>query len=328
MSSSKMMNDIYLGWSLAAMRSPVRNLGVGGIANADVKVRVDGDHAPGAEMGDPFLAWAPASLLSKQDRCVQPCDNLPLWRSINSSDQSHMKTLAMLSRSAKLEESGQEKITDYAFIVAGLRMLWGYRGDIAASTHLAFQEFCKYGGFQQPDEIWGPGKWKTLPEKPGKTVYSLTGDGHEIGRFLRGWHDRVFTRFYAVEARPVAADSSEDAPFQCLIDVGVSSPILEALCADVPKGRQQGSDEWQNLSKKDLERLVWTHPRQQLAGRFNVSDMAITKRCKRLEISRPPRGFWQKARMGDEAAISKFLKVKKVVPPSWWTVADIDKGEM
>lgn len=48
------------------------------------------------------------------------------------------------------------------------------------------------------------------------------------------------------------------------------------------------------ISKEELERLVWDNPVTKIAEGFNVSDVAIGKRCKVLGIKKPPRGYWAK----------------------------------
>lgn len=48
------------------------------------------------------------------------------------------------------------------------------------------------------------------------------------------------------------------------------------------------------ITKKDLEKLIWEYPTTKIACMFNVSDKTIEKFCKKLNISKPPRGFWNK----------------------------------
>lgn len=47
-------------------------------------------------------------------------------------------------------------------------------------------------------------------------------------------------------------------------------------------------------SKEDLEKLIWEKSAVQLSKELGVSDKAIEKRCKKLEIQKPPRGYWAK----------------------------------
>lgn len=48
------------------------------------------------------------------------------------------------------------------------------------------------------------------------------------------------------------------------------------------------------ISKEVLEKLVWEIPTIKIAEMFNMSDVAIGKRCKKYGISKPPRGYWMK----------------------------------
>jgi len=46
------------------------------------------------------------------------------------------------------------------------------------------------------------------------------------------------------------------------------------------------------VSPEELYALVWSRPTTEVAKVFGVSDKAIEKRCKRLGIPKPPRGYW------------------------------------
>lgn len=48
------------------------------------------------------------------------------------------------------------------------------------------------------------------------------------------------------------------------------------------------------ISKEELERLVWEKPTTEIAKEFGVSDSAISKRCKKNNIQKPPRGYWSR----------------------------------
>jgi hypothetical protein len=47
-------------------------------------------------------------------------------------------------------------------------------------------------------------------------------------------------------------------------------------------------------SAEELQRLVWELSTVQLSKQLGVSDKAIEKRCKKLGVSKPPRGYWAK----------------------------------
>lgn len=53
-----------------------------------------------------------------------------------------------------------------------------------------------------------------------------------------------------------------------------------------------------NLTREQLYEKVWTTPGIKLAAEFGLSDVAIAKRCKKLEVPRPSRGYWAKLEAG------------------------------
>jgi len=55
---------------------------------------------------------------------------------------------------------------------------------------------------------------------------------------------------------------------------------------------RQNRIQWPN--KEELEKLVWKKPTSQLAEEFGVSDKAVEKWCKKYNIKKPTRGYWQK----------------------------------
>lgn len=48
------------------------------------------------------------------------------------------------------------------------------------------------------------------------------------------------------------------------------------------------------VDREELEQYVWQMPTTEVARLFGVSDKAIEKRCKLLDIDKPPRGYWAK----------------------------------
>lgn len=47
-------------------------------------------------------------------------------------------------------------------------------------------------------------------------------------------------------------------------------------------------------SREDLQKMLWEEPTSSIAKKLGVSDNAITKRCKKLDIVKPGLGYWQK----------------------------------
>jgi len=62
------------------------------------------------------------------------------------------------------------------------------------------------------------------------------------------------------------------------------------------------------LSREELHDLIWSKPTAKLANEFGVSDVAIAKWCKKMEIPKPPRGYWAKKRVGKNVPNKPRLK--------------------
>jgi hypothetical protein len=55
------------------------------------------------------------------------------------------------------------------------------------------------------------------------------------------------------------------------------------------------------LAQYNRERLyeeVWLEPTQKVAARYGISDVALSKVCKQLDVPKPPRGYWAKKAAG------------------------------
>jgi len=48
------------------------------------------------------------------------------------------------------------------------------------------------------------------------------------------------------------------------------------------------------IQREALYKEVWRTPVSQLAGKYGMSDVALAKICKRMQIPLPPRGYWAK----------------------------------
>jgi hypothetical protein len=68
------------------------------------------------------------------------------------------------------------------------------------------------------------------------------------------------------------------------------------------------SDNTHRLTRQDLYQLVWSEPMSQLAKRFGVSDVGLSKACRRAVIPVPERGYWARRQAGK-------LTVQQPLPP-------------
>jgi hypothetical protein len=55
------------------------------------------------------------------------------------------------------------------------------------------------------------------------------------------------------------------------------------------------------LSREELFLLVWERPTQEIARAMGISDVALAKRCKKLQVPKPPPGYWAKIRAGKQS---------------------------
>src|SRR3954447_12619929 len=51
-------------------------------------------------------------------------------------------------------------------------------------------------------------------------------------------------------------------------------------------------------NREQLYAEVWSEPTQVVAARYGISDVALSKVCKQLNIPKPGRGYWAKKTAG------------------------------
>lgn len=54
------------------------------------------------------------------------------------------------------------------------------------------------------------------------------------------------------------------------------------------------------VRRTELYDLVWSVPMKDLAPHFDISDVALAKRCKKADIPVPPRGYWARKQAGQK----------------------------
>lgn len=60
------------------------------------------------------------------------------------------------------------------------------------------------------------------------------------------------------------------------------------------------SGQWNTYNREKLYKEVWAKPVVQVAVQYGVSDVAIHKICKSLNVPVPPRGYWARIRAGEK----------------------------
>jgi hypothetical protein len=64
-----------------------------------------------------------------------------------------------------------------------------------------------------------------------------------------------------------------------------------------------------NLTREELFDLVWSTPMSKLAKRFSISDVALAKTCKKLNVPTPARGYWAQIAAGAKPTRPQLPKV-------------------
>ncbi len=59
-------------------------------------------------------------------------------------------------------------------------------------------------------------------------------------------------------------------------------------------------DEAVRMTRKELYKQVWEQPMSRLAQQFGISDVALAKKCRKLRIPVPGRGYWRKLEVGQK----------------------------
>lgn len=52
------------------------------------------------------------------------------------------------------------------------------------------------------------------------------------------------------------------------------------------------------LMREELYTHVWAEPMIQVAARYKITGRGLAKACERLGVPVPPRGYWQRKRVG------------------------------
>ena len=52
------------------------------------------------------------------------------------------------------------------------------------------------------------------------------------------------------------------------------------------------------IRRKELYEKIWKVPASELAAQYGLSDVGLSKICKKLKVPKPPRGYWTKLQFG------------------------------
>lgn len=72
------------------------------------------------------------------------------------------------------------------------------------------------------------------------------------------------------------------------------------------------------LSREALYIRIWETPTVKLAKEFGISDVAVGKICRRLEVPKPPLGYWRKVETGYKKKIPPLPAPSDKTKPGVW----------
>src|SRR5271157_3443180 len=65
-----------------------------------------------------------------------------------------------------------------------------------------------------------------------------------------------------------------------------------------------------HLHRDELYNQIWTEPTTKLASKYGISDVGLSKICKKLKIPKPPVGYWSMIRSGEKITRPSLPKLK------------------
>ena len=84
----------------------------------------------------------------------------------------------------------------------------------------------------------------------------------------------------------------------CGATVGTGNYSGRTLPCGVPPAPAPSSYVVAHYDRERLYEEVWSEPTQAVARTYGISDVALTKVCKQLQVPKPPRGYWAKKQNG------------------------------
>jgi hypothetical protein len=68
------------------------------------------------------------------------------------------------------------------------------------------------------------------------------------------------------------------------------------------------------IHRDELYEQVWKLPVSRLAPKYGISDVGLSKICRKLKVPKPPRGYWTKIQFGKKVRQTPLIDVKKKFP--------------
>ena len=142
------------------------------------------------------------------------------------------------------------------------------------------------------------GYWTKL--NYGKSVEQtpLSGDGDAVVELIQETvNSTKDTEKHKLQEKTASKSSPASSPVETPPQKPPESEAAQPT-VDPPKTIEKFGQAYNVYHRETLYQEVWSMPVTEVAKRYKVSDVAIHKVCKSLDIPTPPQGYWAKLRAG------------------------------
>lgn len=73
-----------------------------------------------------------------------------------------------------------------------------------------------------------------------------------------------------------------------------------------------------SITREELFAMVWAEPGTHVAKKLEISDVAVVKICRKLDVPRPPRGYWAKLKHGYDVNKPNLPATKESTPGTYF----------
>jgi hypothetical protein len=79
------------------------------------------------------------------------------------------------------------------------------------------------------------------------------------------------------------------------------------------------------ITREHLYDLVWSKPMTHIAKDYGISDVAVRKICKKLNIPMPHAGYWAKVRSGQKVKVENLPAATETTLPVYELNPEVEK---
>jgi hypothetical protein len=189
--------------------------------------------------------------------------------------------------------------------IAMLRVVQRQRNDLSSEAEACIKRLLPMARAASVHELWHNRTGYTLP-------YEIEGIGdargvEEFTAFFERWSAEIASTYLSAFAQPRVAlhrTRIKSSAFRGAFDLFHAPDRFEV----------HGKSEWKQVSREDLEELIWQYPLADLSERFGVARGTIRKAYTRMGIVGPPPSFWKLRQAGKD--VRPLLEEHGIEPPA------------